>query len=186
MTLGWGQRPKECLVAQLGRTLCDPMNCSPPGSSVHGILQARILERVAIPFSRGSFQPRDWTQGSCIAGGFFTVCPRTVGRAKCGMFWRAVFWAHNLFSKSFAWGTALEINTPMSVISMGLVSCNTASEVKPISSVWPAFLPSEVSCGICWLSTGKAVPGSSKPSPGVVSNPDSPRKHSVFELQDLW
>ena len=43
----------EC-VAQLCLTLCDPMDCSPPGSSVHGILQARILQRAAIPFSRGS------------------------------------------------------------------------------------------------------------------------------------
>ena len=49
------------------------MNCSPPGSSVHGILQARMLEWVAIPFSRGSSQPRDWTQVICIAGSFFTV-----------------------------------------------------------------------------------------------------------------
>ena len=43
-----------CLVTQLCPTLCDAMNCSPPGSSVHGILQARILELVVIPFSRGS------------------------------------------------------------------------------------------------------------------------------------
>ena len=48
-----------CLVAQLYPTLCDPVDCSLPGSSVHGILQARILEWAAIPFSRGSFQPRD-------------------------------------------------------------------------------------------------------------------------------
>ena len=47
------------LVAQSCLTLCDPIDCSPPGSSVHGILQARILERIAIPFSRGSSQPRD-------------------------------------------------------------------------------------------------------------------------------
>ena len=52
--------------------LCDPIDCSPPGSSVHGILQARILEWVAMPFSRGSSPPRDWTQVSHIAGGFFT------------------------------------------------------------------------------------------------------------------
>ena len=51
-------------------TPCDPMDCSPPGSSVHGILQTRILEWVAMPSSRGSSQPRDWTQVSCIAGGF--------------------------------------------------------------------------------------------------------------------
>ena len=46
-------------VAQLCPTLCDPIDCSLPGSSVHGIPQARILEWVAIPFSRGSFQSRD-------------------------------------------------------------------------------------------------------------------------------
>ena len=52
------------------------MDCSPPGSSVHGILQARILEWVAIPFSRGSSQPRDWTQVSRIAGGFLPTEPK--------------------------------------------------------------------------------------------------------------
>ena len=50
----------------------DSIDCSPPGSSVHGILQARIVEWVAIPFSRESYWPRDWTQVFCIAGGFFT------------------------------------------------------------------------------------------------------------------
>ena len=47
-------------------TLCDPMDCSSPGSSVHRILQARILEWIAIPFSRGSCQPRDGTHIFCI------------------------------------------------------------------------------------------------------------------------
>ena len=50
----------------------DPMDCSLPGSSVPGILQTRRLERVAVPFSRGSSPPRDQTRASCIAGGFFT------------------------------------------------------------------------------------------------------------------
>ena len=62
-------------VAQSCLTLCDPEDCSPPGSSVPRILQARILEWVAISSSRGSSQPRDWTHISCIsclAGGFFT------------------------------------------------------------------------------------------------------------------
>ena len=54
-------------------TLCDPTDCSPPSSSVHGILQARILEWVVIPFSRGSSQPRDRTQVSSISGRFFTI-----------------------------------------------------------------------------------------------------------------
>ena len=52
--------------------LCDPINCSPPGPSVPGILQARILEWVAISFSRGSSQLRNWTRVSCVAGRFFT------------------------------------------------------------------------------------------------------------------
>ena len=50
-----------CSFIQLGPTLCDPMDCSPPGSSVHGILQARTLEWVAFPFSHGSSRPRDRT-----------------------------------------------------------------------------------------------------------------------------
>ena len=62
-----------CLVAQSCLTLCIPLDCSPPGSSVHGILQARILEWVAMPSSRGSSQLRDQTQVSHIAGGFFTI-----------------------------------------------------------------------------------------------------------------
>ena len=66
-------RKVKALVSQLCPTLCDPMDCSPPGSSVHEILQASILEWVAIPFSRGSSQPRGRTWVSCIAGRFFTV-----------------------------------------------------------------------------------------------------------------
>ena len=54
-------------------TLFDPMDCSPPGSSVHGGVQARILEWVAISFSRGSSQPRDQTRVSCIEGRPFTI-----------------------------------------------------------------------------------------------------------------
>ena len=61
------------LVAQPFTTLCESMDCHPPKSSVNGILQARILAWVAIPFSRGSSQPRDQTWVSCIAGKFFTI-----------------------------------------------------------------------------------------------------------------
>ena len=59
-------------VAQSCLTLCNPMG-SLPGSSVHGILHARVQEWIAVPFSRGSSQSRDWTQVSCIAGGFFII-----------------------------------------------------------------------------------------------------------------
>ena len=63
----------KVLVAQLCLTLCNPMDYSPPGSSVHGILQARILEWIAIFFSRGSSWPRDQTLVFCIAGRFFSL-----------------------------------------------------------------------------------------------------------------
>ena len=62
-----------CSVTHSCLTLCNPMDCNPPSSSVHGILQARILDWAAISFSRRSSRPRDRTQVSCIAGGFFTV-----------------------------------------------------------------------------------------------------------------
>ena len=54
-------------------TLCAPMDCGPPGFSVHGFLQTRILEWLPIPFSRGSSQLRDYTQVSWIAGRLFTI-----------------------------------------------------------------------------------------------------------------
>ena len=64
---------RKLLVAHLCPTLCNPMDCSLPGSSVRGILQARILEWVAIFFFKESSQPIDWTWVSCIVGGFFTI-----------------------------------------------------------------------------------------------------------------
>ena len=63
----------ESEVAQSCPTLYDPVNCSVPGSSILGILQARILEWVAISFSRGTSQPRDRTQVSRIAGRHFNL-----------------------------------------------------------------------------------------------------------------
>ena len=81
-----GIMPVKVLVAQLCLIRCDPMDCSPPGSSVGGILQARILEWVVIPFSGGSSRPGDGTWVCCIVGRFFTVwatrgapfCPRSL------------------------------------------------------------------------------------------------------------
>ena len=60
-------------ITHLYLTLCDPMDCSPPGSSVHETLQARVLEWVAIPFSKVSSWPSDRTWVSHIAGRFFTI-----------------------------------------------------------------------------------------------------------------
>ena len=73
-----------CLVAQSHTTLCDPMNYSPSGSSLHGSLQARKLEWIVMPSSRGSSRPRYWTHISHIAGRFFTAEPpeKPVARLK--------------------------------------------------------------------------------------------------------
>ena len=56
-----------CVYTQSCQILCDPIDCSPPGSSVHGIFQVRILDWVAISYSRGSSQPRDQTHISCVS-----------------------------------------------------------------------------------------------------------------------
>ena len=73
-------------------TLCSPLGCSLPGSSVHGILQARILEWVAMPSSRGSSRPRDWTRVSCSSytgrrvlypGGFFAIWETGISVSLC-------------------------------------------------------------------------------------------------------
>ena len=65
----------ESEVAQSCPTLCDPMDCIPPGSSIHGVLQARVLEWGAISFSRGSSRPRDRTWVSRIPGRCFNLWP---------------------------------------------------------------------------------------------------------------
>ena len=67
------ERKKESEVAQSCPALCDPMDCSLPGSSVHGIFQAIVLEWIAISFSRGSSQSRDQTLVSHIADRCFTI-----------------------------------------------------------------------------------------------------------------
>ena len=66
-------KESESEVIQSCPTLCDPMDCSLPGSSVHGIFQAIVLEWVAISFSRGSSRPRDHTQVSHIVDRRFTI-----------------------------------------------------------------------------------------------------------------
>ena len=84
------------------------MACSPPGSSVHGIFQACILEWVAFPFSRGIFLIRVWTQVSCISGGFFTLWPTrkahgwenwTVKKAECQRINAFELWSLRRFLK---------------------------------------------------------------------------------------
>ena len=79
---------------QLCLTLCHPRDCSPPGSSVHGIFQVRILECVAVNFSRGSSQPREQTHVSCLAGGFFTTEPMGKPRSLFSCIWFLQIFGH--------------------------------------------------------------------------------------------
>ena len=79
-------------VAQSCTTLCNPVDCSPPGSSVHGILQARILQWVAISFPRGSSRPRAWTRVSCIAGRHFNLWAMSVWPNFSGQTLRNHYW----------------------------------------------------------------------------------------------
>ena len=64
-----------CSIAQVCPSLCNPVDCRPPGSSVHGILRERILEWVAISYSRGSPDPGIEPMSPALAGGFFTAEP---------------------------------------------------------------------------------------------------------------
>ena len=84
-----------CVHAQLCLTLCDPMDYCPPDSSVHGISHAKIMEWAAITFSRGSSQPRDWTQVFRIAGRCFTVWAT---REALPFNYHLLIRAHNVFN----------------------------------------------------------------------------------------
>ena len=96
----------KVLITQSCLILCDPMDCSPSGSSVHGILWARILEWVTIPFSREYSQPRDWTQIYCIAGGFFTIWAirdEVIFYMGLGLYFPGVEWFWILFNIPDGW-----------------------------------------------------------------------------------
>ena len=98
----------KVLVAQSCMTLCDPEDCMLPGSSVHGLLQARILGWVAIPLPGGFSWPRDWTRVSCITGRFFTIWATSEalggyeGGNKCETFILKQFQTCQAYSFSFS------------------------------------------------------------------------------------
>ena len=77
----------ECMLAQSCPTFCNLMDCMLPGFSIHGILQGRILEWVAMSFSRGSSRPRGWTCISCIAERFFTKVSLVLVAQSCLTLW---------------------------------------------------------------------------------------------------
>ena len=89
----------KVLVSHSCPTLCNSMDWSIPGFSVHGILQARVPEWVAITFSRESSQPRDWTRVSRIAGRFFTIWATREVQVQCKHFINSCqFAAHSSFA----------------------------------------------------------------------------------------
>ena len=112
--------------------LRNSMHCNPPGSSVHGILQAKILEWIAMPSSRGSSQPRDQTCASCscyIAGGFFTTeplgKPKTVTASICSMLHLVTAYIPGVF-----WLIDLKKNLPSQVLFFPTLP------VKKVGSRW--------------------------------------------------
>ena len=101
--------PALCMLSlQSCLTLCDPKNYSPPGSSVHGILQARILEWIAMSSSQGSSWPRDLLTSPALAGGFFTTSaiplywePKTLYYTYTNKSWEFCFAKHNRFAHTW-------------------------------------------------------------------------------------
>ena len=103
-------------VAQSCPTLCDPIDCSPPGSFLHGILQARILEWVAISFSRESSRPRDRTQVFCIVDRRFTVW------ATRELYSRSLLVIYFIYSSVYMLIPIFQFITPFPLVSIGLFS----------------------------------------------------------------
>ena len=130
-----------CVPAWSCPAVCDPVDCSPPGSSVHGILQARILEGVAISFSRRSSQPRDRTPVSCIAGGFFTI--KTLKLPTCIGAWIS------FKSVTYSLGTSVQLSWPHS----SHPQCgNTAALLADLSEMMPVEF-------LSWLRVDRVWPG---------------------------
>ena len=151
----WGEggnllRKPSVLVAQLWcPTLCNTMSHSPPGSSVPGILQARILEWVAIPFSRGSSQPWDQTQVYCTAGGFFTVWASREAQ-------RMLEWVALPFSRGSSQPRG---RTWVSCLAGGFLVTVWASREAPEGAQW---LSCAIGCICCFQGSWFSVPCSDK------------------------
>ena len=135
----------KVLVTQSWLTLCDPLDCSLPGSSVHGILQDRILEWAAISFSRKSSWIRDQSWVSCIAGGFFAI-------------WaiREALWIPKLTSNSIwlKWNL-LKSHQHLSSSQRSLAQClvhPSTPEISIFFSPSPRTSPSPSFCWLCFLN----------------------------------
>ena len=128
------------LFAQSYPTHCDPTNCSPSVSSNHRILQARILEWIAIRFSRGSSWPRDRTQVSCTEGRFFSLASGPLPPSSTptpprytGSLYHLAIWLHSLFNP------ILHIPPHQAFRNSDIKVKNTLTAVRPVV-LWICFL----------------------------------------------
>ena len=128
--------------AQLCLTLCDPMDCSLPGSSVHGIFQGRILERVAISFSRGSSQPRDRIHVSCISCIGRLILYHWDTWEAPSKYWKSPSSQRYGFSSSYAWMWEFHYKESWTlknwcfwtvVLERSLESSLDSKEIKPVN-----------------------------------------------------
>ena len=137
----------QALVALSCLTLHDLMDYSPTGSSIHGILQARILEWVAIPFSRGSSQSRDRSQVSCIAGQIFTIRP-TRDLSKI-MYLHVILNLGGSFELNFLFfSSMLSIHTLIGMISSVMCCAQSLSCVQLFVTPWTRAHQVPLSMGI--------------------------------------
>ena len=111
--------------------------CIVPGSSVHGILQARVLGWVAISFSRATSQPRDWTHVSCIVGRFFTVWATRQAHQKAKVAVKFLQQCISLLHESYKWLNALRV-------------CSVAQCVQLFATTWTVANQAPLSTGLSW------------------------------------
>ena len=127
----WSISEGSCLVIQSCPTLCDPMDCSPPGSFLHGILQTRILEWVAISFSRASSRPRDQNPSltsPALTSGFFTTSTTWEAPQKA---------SQSVHSLSHVWLSATP-QTAARQASLSITNSRSLLKLMSIKSVMPA------------------------------------------------
>ena len=136
-------------------SLCDPMGCSLPGSSVHGILQARRLEWDAVSFSRGSSRPRNRTQVSCIAGRFFTN--QATGEApsllKFMSIWSVTLSNHLILCRPLLLLPSISPASGSFAMSQFFPSGGQSFGVSALNSVFPMNIQDQFPLGLTgWIS----------------------------------
>ena len=157
-----------CLITQLCPILCDSVDWSRPGSSVHGVLQARILEWVAMPSSRGSFWPRYRTQVSCvscIASRFFTCW--AIREAQGLPHWGSLQGSEGEISKYSVCWTVWKVK--VLVVQSGLTLCDPM-DCSPPGSSFRGILQARI---LKWVAF---------PSPGDLPDPGMELRSPALQM----